>query len=296
MSPRAARLEAHAKLNLRLKVLGREANGFHFLETVFVRVALADTVHVRITARGQALRLGGEETLIAAVGPAESNLALRAAQMYADVTGWPSGFEIEIQKRVPVGAGLGGGSADAGAVLRALQALAPEPVAEDDLLRIAASLGSDVPFLATDATAALAWSRGERMLQLPPLPRREVVLLTPAFSVRTSEAYGWLDATGASEPPAPAAIPLATLTDWRQLQPWTENDFEVAVTSRHPEIAQMRASLAREGAVIARMSGSGSTVFGIFDEAPPAAPSLEQAWQRRITSTLSQVHPPALSE
>jgi 4-diphosphocytidyl-2-C-methyl-D-erythritol kinase len=296
MSPRSARVEAHAKLNLRLKVLAREANGFHFLETVLVRVALADTVHVRITSRGHALRLGGDETLTAAVGPAESNLALRAAQMYAEVTGWPAGFEIEIEKRIPVGAGLGGGSADAGAVLRALQALAPEPIAGDDLLRIAASLGSDVPFLATEAPAALAWSRGERMLQLPPLPRKEVVLLTPAFSVRTSEAYGWLDATGAGDTATPAVIPFAALTDWRQLQPWTENDFEVAVTSHHPEIAQMRASLARAGASIARMSGSGSTVFGVFDQVSATDPSQAQAWQRRITSTLTQVLAPALTD
>lgn len=296
MSRKAAIAEAYAKLNLRLKVIAREANGFHFLETVFVRVALADTVRVKVTARGHAVRVAGDETLVSAVGPAESNLALRAAQMYADVTGWPGGFEIEIEKRIPVGAGLGGGSADAGAVLRALQALAPEPVAEDDLLRIAASLGSDVPFLTTEATAALAWGRGERMLQLPPFPTRDVVLLTPGFSVRTSEAYGWLDATGASEPSSPAAIPLAALTDWRQLQPWAENEFEVAVTSRHPEIAQMRASLARAGATIARMSGSGSTVFGVFDQPPDASLTRDQPWQTRFTRTLSEVVAPAVSE
>ncbi|CAN5299635.1 4-(cytidine 5'-diphospho)-2-C-methyl-D-erythritol kinase [soil metagenome] len=296
MSARRARVEAHAKLNLRLKVLAREANGFHFLETVFVRVALSDIVHVKVTSRGHALRVGGDETLVSAVGPAESNLALRAAQMYADITGWPAGFEIEIEKHIPVGAGLGGGSADAGAVLRALQALSPEPVAEDDLLRIAASLGSDVPFLTTEATAALAWGRGERMLQLPPFPEQDAVLLTPGFSVRTSEAYDWLDATGTGEPSSPAAIPLAALTDWPQLQRWVENDFEVAVMSRHPEIAQMRASLARAGAMIARMSGSGSTVFGIFDRPPDGSFAQGQPWQTRFTRTLSEVVAPAVSD
>jgi 4-diphosphocytidyl-2-C-methyl-D-erythritol kinase len=296
MSSPVAQVEAHAKLNLRLKVLARESNGFHFVETLFVRVALADTVRVRATSRGQALRVGGDESLVPAVGPAESNLALRAARMYADITGWPGGFEIEIDKRVPVGAGLGGGSADAGAVLRALQALSPEPVAEDDLLRIAASLGSDVPFLATEATAALAWGRGERMLLLPPLPVREVVLLSPEFHVATSDAYGWLDASGTGERSSPAAVRLAALTDWRQLQQWAENDFEVAVTSRHPVIAQMRASLSRAGAKIARMSGSGSTVFGIFEQPPEEEFANGHAWQARYTRTLTEVVPPAVSE
>lgn len=293
---RAAVVQAHAKLNLRLKVLAREANGFHFLETVFVRVALADTVRVRIASRGHALRVGGDETLIPAVGPPEANLALRAAQMYADVTGWPGGFEIDIEKRIPVGAGLGGGSADAGAVLRALQALAPEPIAGDDLLRIAASLGSDVPFLTSDATAALAWGRGERMLLLAPFPVREAVLLTPSFHVRTTDAYGWLDAVGTGEASSPAAIPLAALSEWGAMQPWAENDFEVVVTSRHPEIAQMRASLSRAGATIARMSGSGSTVFGIFAWSPAGALVADQAWQARFTRTLDEVVPPTVSE
>lgn len=296
MTARVALVRAHAKLNLRLKVLARESNGFHFLETVFVRVALADTVRVRITSRGHALRVGGDEALIPAVGPPESNLALRAAQTYADVTGWPGGFEIDIEKRIPVGAGLGGGSADAGAVLRALQALAPEPVAGDDLLRIAASLGSDVPFLTSEATAALAWGRGERMLLLPPFPVRDAVLLTPGFHVRTTDAYGWLDAVSVGEASSPATIPLAALSDWDAMQPWAENDFEVVVTSRHPEIAQMRASLARAGATIARMSGSGSTVFGVFADPQHAAHAGDQPWQTRLTRTLSEVVPPALGE
>lgn len=296
MTAKTARVAAHAKLNLRLKVLARESNGFHFLEMVLVRVALADTVKVRVASRGHALRVAGDDRLVPAVGPAESNLALRAACMYAEVTGWPAGFEIEIDKRIPVGAGLGGGSADAGAVLRALQALSPEPIAEEDLLRIAASLGSDVPFLTTDAPAALAWGRGERMLLLPPLPTREAVLLTPAFSVRTSEAYGWLDATGSGGSPSPAAVPLPALSDWKRLQQWSDNDFEVVVTSRHPEIAQMRASLARAGAMVARMSGSGSTVFGIFEQRPDPAFALGQPWEARFTKTLAEVVPPALSE
>lgn len=296
MNARAALVQAHAKLNLRLKVLARESNGFHFLETVFVRVALADTVRVRITSRGHAVRVGGDQTLIPAVGPAESNLALRAARMYADVTGWPGGFEIDIDKRIPVGAGLGGGSADAGAVLRALQALAPEPIAHDDLLRIAASLGSDVPFLTSEATAALAWGRGERMLLLPPFPVREAILLTPGFHVRTTDAYGWLDAVGIGESSSPAAMPLAALSDWNAMQPWVENDFEVVVTSRHPQIAQMRASLSRAGATIARMSGSGSTVFGIFGQSPAAAITPDQPWEARTTRTLDEVVTPALSE
>jgi 4-diphosphocytidyl-2-C-methyl-D-erythritol kinase len=298
MTPRTARVRAHAKINVRLKVLGREASGYHALETIFARVALADSVVVRAGGRGHGVRVSGDEALVAATGPPESNLALRAAATYADVTGWPRGFEIEVEKRIPVRAGLGGGSADAAAVLVALQALSPEPVADADLLRIAASLGADVPFLVTGHGAALAWGRGDRMLPLPALPERRVVLLTPRFSVSTREAYDWLDATSGREQPPPVEIDAGALRDWAQLAAYAENDFEVPVISHHPEIAEMLAALSGAGALIARMSGSGSTAFGIFagEGAGEALEGVAERWEVRSTHTLARVVPPELAE
>ena len=116
------------------------------------------------------------------LGPVEWNLAWRAAVAFADATGWPNDFAIEIQKRIPVAGGLGGGSADAAAVLRCLNALAPAPLSRDELLAIAAPLGADVPFLTMEAPLALAWGRGERLLALDPLPSRAVTLVV--LSVR----------------------------------------------------------------------------------------------------------------
>src|SRR5688572_27908453 len=163
-----ARVRAQAKVNLILRILAREASGYHGLETLFARLDLADEVTVRVGARGRAVDCRGAD-----VGPPEANLALRAGEAFAEAAGWPAGFAVEIEKHIPVGGGLGGGSADAGAVLRALNALAPAPIPRETLLAIAGRLGADVPFLTDDAPLALAWGRGERMLALPALPPRD---------------------------------------------------------------------------------------------------------------------------
>jgi 4-diphosphocytidyl-2-C-methyl-D-erythritol kinase len=286
------RAQAHAKINIRLKVLAREPNGFHTLETLFVRVALADTLTVRVAPARRTLDVQGDAQHVAAIGPVDRNLAFRAAAAYAEITGWPKGFAIELDKRVPVGGGLGGGSADAAAVLRALNALAPAPVSFGDLLRIAASLGADVPFLTTDHAAALAWGRGDRMLALPPLPEQGVALLVPRFSINTGEAYGWLDATHEQARPIPVAMPQEAFADWDKAARWAENDFEVPVIAHHPEIAEMLATCTRAGAVISRMSGSGSTVFGVFAAAPDPTELAGSAWEVVLTRTLRSVVQP----
>ena len=157
MSAHVARVAAQAKLNLGLRVLARERGGYHEIETLFMRIALADVVTVRSLEEDRTLVVHGVD-----VGPSEENLAYRAAVAYGIATGWPRGFSIDIEKRIPVGGGFGGGSADAGGVLRALNALAPTPVADAELLRIAMTLGADVPYLTTNEPYALAWGRGER--------------------------------------------------------------------------------------------------------------------------------------
>jgi 4-diphosphocytidyl-2-C-methyl-D-erythritol kinase len=258
MSAKVARVAAQAKLNLGLRILARERGGHHEIETLFARIALADTVTVRPRDEERSLVVRGLES-----GPEQQNLAYRAAVAYGDATGWPRGFELEIEKRIPVGGGLGGGSADAGAVLRGLNALAPRPVSDGELLRIALQLGADVPYLTSTEPFVLAWGRGERMLSLPALPERTVLLVLPGFAVSTADAYGWIASSRPSDVPSPRLVSVPELTSWETLQPHVVNDFEPVVCEQHPEIAAIIAQLRAAGASIAGMSGSGSTLFGV---------------------------------
>ena len=271
MTRREGRVIAQAKINLSLRVLARESSGYHQLETLFARIDLGDLVTVRTGGRGRVLRCEGPAASAAEVGPPERNLAWRAAEAYARETGFPDGFEIDIDKRIPVGAGLGGGSADAGAVLRILNRLAPAALPEERLVTLAGSLGADVPFLAVESPLALAWGRGDRMLMLPPLAARDVVLVLPGFAVSTPEAFRWLAEGRVGHPAPPAAVGAAALGSWAGVTSLAGNDFEEPVSARHPVIADAVEVLAASGARIAQLTGSGSTVFGIFDAPPDQA-------------------------
>jgi 4-diphosphocytidyl-2-C-methyl-D-erythritol kinase len=259
MSASVARVAAQAKLNLGLRVLARERGGFHTIETLFVRIALADVVTVRVHEDDRTLLVTGADT-----GPTEENLAFRAAAAYAAATGWPRGFAIEVEKKIPAGAGLGGGSADAGAVLRALNALAPEPVSDLELFRIGLELGSDVPYLTSIEALALAWGRGERMIALPALPERTALLVLPGYAVSTATAYGWLAASRPVDVPSPRLVTVPELTSWESVARHVVNDFEPVVAAHHPEMLEIIAQLRGEGATIAGLTGSGSALFGIL--------------------------------
>jgi 4-diphosphocytidyl-2-C-methyl-D-erythritol kinase len=271
--PRAsvARVAAQAKINLRLRILAREVSGYHQLETLFLRLALADDVLVRATGGARSLDVAGEVDA-RLLGPADRNLAWRAADAYATVAGWPAGFAIELTKRIPVGGGLGGGSADAGAVLRVLDAMAPRPIGEPALLAIATRLGADVAFLASESPYALAWGRGERLLDLRAPDEREVLLVLPPFRVNTAEAYGWLaaarDAGYAATPDATGVLDANALGDWAAIARIATNEFEPLVASRHPMIERVLSTLRQLGCAPAMMSGSGSSLFGVL---PPNA-------------------------
>lgn len=291
MSRRAARVTAHAKVNLMLRVLAREEHGFHSIETLFLRVALGDEVTVSLRDSGASLESRGADT-----GPADANLALRAARAFQADCAWPPGFAITIEKRVPVGGGLGGGSADAGAVLRALAALAPHPVAPERLLRMARGLGSDVPFLTTSAPCALAWGRGERMLALSPPPSRAVVLAMPHFAVATADAYRWLDDSRGGAADEACALDPARLASWDSLAALAANDFEPVVAARHPTIAHLLGALRRSGATLALLAGSGSTVFGIFPAPPDGDAFAALPATIAATHTLVEVAPVAVLE
>ncbi len=272
-----ARVLAQAKVNLALRVLAREQSGFHQIETLFQRLALGDIVTVRAAAARSLDVRFADSARAADLGPVENNLAWRAAEAYAAVAGSPSGFDIEIEKFIPVGGGLGGGSADAAAVLRALDALAHRPLGHAALVDIAARLGADVAFLTSPSELALGWGRGERMLDLPPLPPAPVLLVVPTFGVNTAQAYGALAEHRAASPAGAVAAwrsPRA-LGSWSAVAADAVNDFESVIFEWHPQLATVRAQLAAlPRTVLALMSGSGSTLFAVQDAASvPRAPT-----------------------
>ncbi len=273
MSGPAARISAQAKLNLYLSVLNREESGYHTVETIFHRIDHADELFVQVEDHQQRTLdvVGGD------FGPVTSNLAYRAAVAYQESAGWPRGFTIELEKQIPSGAGLGGGSADAAGVLRTLDSLAPTPLGERRLLSIAAALGADIPFLVSRDVMALAWGRGERMLALPQLPQRDVLLVVPEFQVATIDAYAWLDrdrsALGGTGECETADLLLATereLADWHALARLSRNSFLNPVAARHPQIRTLLDQLKKTDAFLCGMSGSGSTLFGVYERPPDA--------------------------
>lgn len=285
MTATAASVDAQAKVNLLLRVLAREEGGYHQLETLFTRIELTDSVRVATDTTARELTSTGADT-----GPMEQNLAFRAAEAFAAAASWPRGFAITVEKRIPVRGGLGGGSADAGAVLRALNALAPKPLADPALATIALGLGADVPFLATDLPMALAWGRGERLLGLRSLPAREVLLCVPPFGIETSDAFDWIAEARRGAPlSAPAPLTIDDLDRWDGIVRLSANDLEAPVVRRHPDLAACLASLAAAGARIARMSGSGSTLFGVFDRRPPELTGLPTGVQVVHTRTTTSV-------
>ncbi len=281
-------MNARAKINLRLKVLALGDSGYHWIETVFQRLELADRITVSVSdGGGVELDVSGDESLIMASGPAEQNLAVLAAKSYQERADWHPRVGIRVEKLIPVGAGLGGGSADAAAVLRALNALAPAPLQAAELLSLAASIGSDVPFLVSDDVIAVGWGRGERLLALPPLPRRPVLLGIPPLHISTKEAYGWLGRSRGAEP-APPTLPGVAFSSWENAAAHAGNDFFAEVAARHPVVGAIRESMLARGARLAMLTGSGSAVFGIFD--PDASPEPEprgSGWHEIRTATAS---------
>ena len=253
---------APAKVNLFLRVLAREADGFHGIETLFCRVSLADEVEAtRAGEPGVTLDAGAATDL----GPPADNLAVRAALLVLEATGHRFGVHLRLTKRIPVRAGLGGGSSDAAAALIAANAVAGNAIPRHELLQLAARLGSDVPFFLSGAPLALAWGHGERLLRLPPLPAAPALLLVPPVPVATPDAYRWVDEARTSGLRRGAvALELDGLRAWGDIGRMAGNDFESPVFARHGEVRAAFEALAVTHPVVCRMSGSGSALFGIY--------------------------------
>jgi 4-diphosphocytidyl-2-C-methyl-D-erythritol kinase len=255
------RVRAHAKLNLFLRVLARESDGFHGLETLFCLVDLADEL--------VAERREGSEVAIevegADVGPPADNLAVRAAASVLAATRERFAVHLTLSKRIPARAGLGGGSSDAAAALVAVNRLAGDAIPRHELLQLAAKLGSDVPFFLSGAPLALAWSHGERLLRLPPLPSAPALLLTPPVQVSTPEAYGWVDeARQFAGRRGAVALDLDALSTWGDIGRMAGNDFESVVFGRHPAVRAAFEALVKTRPLVCRMSGSGSAIFAVY--------------------------------
>jgi 4-diphosphocytidyl-2-C-methyl-D-erythritol kinase len=247
-----AQVPAYAKINLDLRILYKRADGYHELRSVFQTVSLADRIGIGYArARRTEIHTSGNVDI-------PDNLMVKAADLCLAELGKTARVEFDLDKRIPMGAGLGGGSSDAAAVLRMLPRLAGKPIAEERLFEIAAKLGSDVPFFLLGGTAAVM-GRGEELYPLQDLEARHVLLVSPDVHVSTAEAYRALSARLKPTKLAPPPI----------------NDFERVVFKQHPRLKSIRDGLQKAGATTALMTGSGSTLFGIF----PSARSMRAAAQ-----------------
>lgn len=254
-------LPAFAKINLDLRILGTRPDGFHDLKTVFQSLSLFD--NVTVTARRGPLTVTCDEPDI----PTDQrNLVWKAASLLHRVstgkTTPPRDITIDLRKRVPSEAGLGGGSANAAMTLLALNALWKLDLDLASLTRIGARLGADVPYFLVGGTA-LGLGRGDDIYPLADMPPVHVVILRPGFGVSTADAYRWYDEE--TRRPLKEPIPRPVPPGWPAWSATLRNDLEVPVVRHHPAIGRIRQSLLDAGAAFAAMSGSGSAVFGLFE-------------------------------
>jgi 4-diphosphocytidyl-2-C-methyl-D-erythritol kinase len=281
---------ALAKINLHLAIHDRRPDGYHALTTVFQSIALADTV--TIEAHDGPFELRCSEPGVPAN---RTNLAWRAAEAYAGATGRPlTGLRLNLVKHVPAQAGLGGGSADAVATLRALARCWNLDVDRDLFVRLARALGSDVPFFVEGGTA-LGTGRGDELTPLPDLPRFALAIVQPPFGVGTADAYRWVaehHGTARSGGPVTVRWPAAS-GEWDERLAQLANDFEPVVGRRFPEIARILSTLRAAGAALALLSGSGSAVVGLFRDDTAAAGAAGQftglgGWRAWTSATIGR--------
>jgi len=250
-------VEAFAKVNLALRVLSRRPDGFHEIDTLFQSVSLSDTVSLERRDDGPLVTSSGLPIPLDA-----RNLAWRAAEILREATGCPP-VGIHIDKRIPVAAGLGGGSADAAAVLQGMRALFSLALEDDRLEDLAADIGSDVPFMLRGGSAR-GKGRGERLEWWPPLGGFALVLVTPAVAVSAQEAYNWVR-IGLTDEAHFTKLNCSAIREGGvgALAGALRNDLEPGVVSCCPDVARVRGAFARAGATAILMSGSGPSVFGL---------------------------------
>jgi 4-diphosphocytidyl-2-C-methyl-D-erythritol kinase len=286
---RPVSVRAFAKINLDLRVLGTRADGYHELRTVFQAISLHDIVEC--LPRDGAFAI---ECSTAGIPLDRGNLVWKAAEaLWRSLrrTGPVRDVAVRLTKHIPLQAGLGGGSADAAATLLGLARLWRVPVRPAQLTDVAATLGADVPFFLSGGTA-LGLGRGDEVYPLADLPRHWIVLLVPGFGVSTADAYGWYDGARDLARGAAGREPQYVPGPWPSRAAQMINDLEAPIARHHPEIDQMKAALRRSGALAAAMSGSGSTVFGLFQKRREAEAAVERlsgsGWRVLLTESLGR--------
>ncbi|HEU5411467.1 MAG TPA: 4-(cytidine 5'-diphospho)-2-C-methyl-D-erythritol kinase [Candidatus Acidoferrales bacterium] len=281
---KTVRLKAFAKVNLCLQVLGKQADGYHELRTIFQAISLHDLLELQFSSPGEiSLDIADSEL------PADStNLVWRAIDALKRELRLKAGIHARLTKRIPLARGLGGGSSDAAAALVGMQRLTKREVPLPRLLEIASSLGADVPFFLFGGRA-LGVNRGDEIYPLPDLAARTVLVVSPAnIAVSTRDAYAWVDEQLTTSRSAPKMWSFCALC-WSR-QDSVSNDFEAAVFGRYPRLSEIKRRLLQGGAAEAALAGSGSAVFGIFRN-PAQARRAARAFpedQVFVTRTLSR--------
>lgn len=256
-------IQAFAKLNLTLDILGKREDGYHDLRMVMQSITLADTLTLEEN-QGEGLRVSANLRFLPT---GEKNLAAAAALRFWEALGRePENLDIRIEKRIPVCAGMAGGSSDAAAVLRALNQRSGEPFSPKELARLGERVGSDVPYCVLGGTA-LAEGRGEVLTPLPPLPRCWVVACKPDFPISTPELFAQADRVKLRRRPDTAGLVAALEAgDLGGVARRMYNVFEDVLPARlYTRVAEIKNDLIQCGALGANMSGSGPTAFGLFD-------------------------------
>lgn len=276
-------VSAPAKINLSLDVVGRRADGYHLLSTVMQSLELADCVTVALDPGSTGIRL----TCSAAGIPLDRrNTAWRAAQSFMKAIGLETGVSIGIEKKIPVSAGLAGGSADAAAVLYALNNLLPGRLARSQLFDLAGSIGADVPFCLQGATV-LCEGIGEKLTLLPSLDKIPVLLCKPDFGLSTPWVFSRLDRGNLGpRPDQPAILAALQAHDLTGLSLNTANVLESVSLPAYPVLQDLKHLLKNAGASVALMSGSGPTVFGLFLDGAACETARQQMVRQAPPATL----------
>jgi 4-diphosphocytidyl-2-C-methyl-D-erythritol kinase len=259
------RIPAYAKINLCLDVLGKRADGYHELRTIFQTISLHDSLRMRLSRKpGISLTVTGNPTL--SQEPIEKNLVYRAVDALRRELKIRGGIEITLEKKIPAGRGLGGGSSDAAAALLGCLRFTNSKIDLPRLLDIAVSLGADVPFFLFGGRV-LGVGKGDEIYPLPDLPKLSLLVVSPAdIHVPTPDAYRWLHAPelgSLTKSSASHKLYKFCALCW-SAQGRLSNDFEAAVFQRHSRLVQIKRALLRRGASEALLAGSGSAVFGVF--------------------------------
>ncbi len=271
-------LPAFAKINLGLELLGRRPDGYWEIATLYQTVSLADRLRLRLR-RGSGIRLCVSPGSL----PADrGNLVWQALARARRRFGIHSGVEAELVKRIPVGAGLGGGSSDAAAAVIGLLRLAGRRVEPEELLRLGAALGADVPFFFLGGRA-LGVGRGDQVYPLEDLPATSCLLVCPPVGIPTEAAYRWARLTPRRLPARMEGFSLAPERAER-----AANDFERIVFPRFPELARIKRQLAAAGAQQTALSGSGSTVYALFRQARSARRAARKLGRHRAQILLAR--------